>query len=315
MLASGLKSNRTHTLALVLTDITNPFWTTVARAVEDEASSHGYTVLFCNTDESEAKQEQYLSMLLRRRVDGVLLVPASNSGATVRKLQEKGVRIVVLDRQVEGVEVDIVRGDSYQGARGLTDHLLGLGHRRIGMLAGPAAISVSGERVAGYRAALAAAGVPPDSALIRYGGFTVDGGDAMAQALLQLDPRPTAFFAANNFIAIGALRALHNVGLSVPQDISLVAFDDLPDTYIQPPFLTVRGPANLCTGDDRGPAYAGRAGRRSCPAAGRDAPAHGTHHPRVDAGDGRHDLSRSYSDPKSARLFTYAARNRAYCSA
>ena len=239
MLASGLKSNRTHTLALVLTDITNPFWTAVACAVEDEASSHGYTVLYCNTDESEAKQEQYLSMLLRRRVDGVLLVPASNSGATVRKLQEKGVRIVVLDRQVEGVEVDIVRGDSYQGARGLTDHLLALGHRRIGMLAGPAAISVSGERVAGYRAALAAAGVPADSALIRYGGFTVDGGDAMAQVLLQLDPRPTAFFAANNFIAIGALRALHNVGLSVPQDISLVAFDDLPDTYIQPPFLTV----------------------------------------------------------------------------
>ncbi len=239
MLASGLKSKRTHTIALVLTDITNPFWTSVARAVEDEASRQGYTVIFCNTDESEQKQEQYLSMLLRRRVDGVLLVPASNSGETVRKLQAKEVAVVVLDRRVEGVEVDLVRGDSEQGARCLTEHLLSLGHRRVGMLAGPAGVSVSRERVAGYRMALTAADIAVDEALIQYDSFTVDGGDRMTRAVLALPTPPTALFAANNFIAVGAMRALHRAGLRVPQEMSLVAFDDLPDTYLQAPILTV----------------------------------------------------------------------------
>mgnify|MGYP001818894475 CR=1 FL=1 len=239
MLASGLKSKRTHTIALVLTDITNPFWTSVARAVEDEASRQGYTVIFCNTDESEQKQEQYLSMLLRRRVDGVLLVPASNSGETVRKLQAKDVAVVVLDRRVEDVAVDLVRGDSEQGARRLTEHLLSLGHRRVGMLAGPAGVSVSRERVAGYRMALDAAGIAVDEALIQYDSFSIDGGDRMTRAMLALPTRPTALFAANNFIAVGALRALHRAGLRVPQEMSLVAFDDLPDIYLQAPILTV----------------------------------------------------------------------------
>jgi LacI family transcriptional regulator len=239
MLASGLKSKRTHTIALVLTDITNPFWTSVARAVEDEASRQGYTVIFCNTDESEKKQEQYLSMLLRRRVDGVLLVPASNSGETVRKLQAREVAVVVLDRRVEGVEVDLVRGDSEQGARRLTEHLLSLGHRRVGILTGPAGVSVSRERVAGYRMALAAAGIAIDEALIQYDSFTVDGGDRMTRAMLALPTRPTALFAANNFIAVGAMRALHRAGLRVPQEMSLVAFDDLPEIYLQAPMLTV----------------------------------------------------------------------------
>ncbi len=239
LLASGLKSKRTRTIALVLTDITNPFWTSVARAVEDEASRQSYTVIFCNTDEDESKQEQYLSMLVQRRVDGVLLVPASNSGETVRKLQAQGVHVVVLDRRVEGVEVDVVRGDSVQGAHSLTSHLLSLGHRRIGMLSGPADVSAARDRVLGYRSALAEAHVAFDEALVRYGTFMVDSGDAMTRELLALEQRPTAIFAANNFIAVGAMRALHGAGLAVPDDMSLVAFDDLPDIYMQAPILTV----------------------------------------------------------------------------
>ncbi len=239
MLAHSLRSNRTNTIALVVTDITNPFWTTVARGVEDEASRHGFIVIFCNTDESETKQDQYISMLLRRRVDGVLLVPAASTGAAVRALQAQGVRVVVLDRRVPDVEVDVVRGASTEGARQLVEHLIGLEHRRIAILSGPASISVSNERVAGYHQALAAAALPIDERIICFGHFTVDSGYEMAQTVLALRPRPTAIFAANNFIAIGALRALHELKLRVPEDLSLAVFDDLPATYAPEPFFTV----------------------------------------------------------------------------
>lgn len=239
MLAHSFRSDRTHTLALVLTDITNPFWTTVARGVEDVASAEGFNVILCNTDENEAKQAQYLSMLMRRRVDGVLLVPATSSGDAVRALQAQHVKVVVLDRRLSDVAVDVVRGASTGGARTLTDHLLQLGHRRIALLSGPENVSVSQERAAGYRQALEQANVAVDPALIRFGRFTVDSGDEMTRCVVSLSPRPTAIVAANNFIAMGALRALRNLGLRVPDDLSLVVFDDLPESYTGEPFLTV----------------------------------------------------------------------------
>lgn len=237
MLAHSFRSSRTQTLALVLTDITNPFWTTVARGVEDTASAQGFNVILCNTDEDEQKQARYLSMLVRRRVDGVLLVPATNGGEAVRLLQTQRVKVVVLDRRLTGVAVDVVRGASTAGARQLTEHLLTLGHRRIALLAGPASVSVSIERAAGYRQALGEAGIEIAPGLIRFGHFTVESGEAMARAVMA--ERPTAIVAGNNFIAIGALRALRAAGLRVPEDLSMGAFDDLPETYAAEPFLTV----------------------------------------------------------------------------
>lgn len=243
MLAHSFRSNRTQTLALVVTDITNPFWTTVARGVEDVASQQGFNVIFCNTDENPAKQAQYLDMLLRRRVDGVLLVPAESGGergrAAIHALLAQQVKVVVLDRRIDGVAVDSVRGDSVGGARQLTEHLLALGHCAIGCLSGPANLSVTAERVAGYRQALQAAGVPADDDLVRYGSFTVESGYALTHELLLRTPRPSAIFAANNFLAIGVLRALREAGLRTPDDLSLAVFDDLPASYVAEPFLTV----------------------------------------------------------------------------
>ncbi|MFO7633562.1 MAG: LacI family DNA-binding transcriptional regulator [Caldilinea sp.] len=239
MLAHSFRSNRTNTLALVLTDITNPFWTTVARGVEDVASAHGFSVFFCNTDENEAKQSQYLAALLRRRVDGVLLAPASSNGAAVQELLRQNVSVVVLDRRVDGVEVDTVRGDSVGGAYQLVHHLVELGHRRIAMLSGPADLSVSQERAAGYERALHEASLSVDPTLLLVGAFTVESGCAMMQTLLARQPLPTAIFATNNFIAAGALTAMREIGLRTPEDISVVVFDDLPDPYVLEPMLTV----------------------------------------------------------------------------
>ena len=238
-LARSLCFKQTKTLALVLTDITNPFFTTVARGVEDTASEQGFSVMFCNTDESQADEAEYLNVIVQKQVDGVLLVPAASAPDSARFLRERNVPFVVLDRRIRGDEVDTVRGDSEQGAFDLTQHLLSLGHRRIGMLSGPSVVTTAADRVAGYRRALLEAGAPPDDSLILEGPYTLDSGYMLAEQILTHDLRPTALVAANNFIAIGALRALRAAGLRVPKDMSLVAFDDLPAPIVIDPFFTV----------------------------------------------------------------------------
>jgi LacI family transcriptional regulator len=244
-LARQLRSERTKTLALVLSDISNPFFTTIARGVEDVAVRHGFSVMYSNTDESEREEAQYLRMLIERRVDGVLLVPAGSSGTSFRLLQSHRMPVVVLDRRVARSNVDSVRCDSEAGAHALTRHLIELGHRRIAVLTGRRTISTSVDRVAGCRRALEEAGLVLDDALVRYGGFTFGNlhqadGHRMARAVLaSTTDWPTAIFAANNFIAFGAIRALHEAGIRVPDDMSVVAFDDLPAEWVSEPFLTV----------------------------------------------------------------------------
>lgn len=238
-LGLSLRFKRTRTIALVLTDITNPFFTTIARGVEDAASDQGFTVILCNTDESENKQARYLTSLLQKRVDGILLVPARNAPGPVHWLHRRGTPVVLLDRQVLDASADVVRCDSANGARELTQLLIELGHRRIAVLTGPKQVSTARDRVDGYTRAHADAGLSVDPALTSYGQFTLQSGADMMQQMLQINPRPTAVFAANNFIAIGVYRALREAGLRVPEDMALVAFDDLPESQVLEPFLTV----------------------------------------------------------------------------
>lgn len=238
-LARSLRLKRTHTLALVVTDITNPFWTTVVRGVEDAAQDAGFNVILCNTDECEAKQEQYLDILLQKRVDGIVLVPARASAKLVDWIQRQTTPVVVLDRRVPSVRADVVRGDSEGGAYQLVRHLLSLGHRQIAVLSGPKDVSTAADRVDGYCRALAEAGLEIRADWIRYGSFSQASGYEMAQQVLAASPRPTALFAINNFIAIGALRALRDAGLRVPEDMSVVTFDDRTSGLVTEPFLTV----------------------------------------------------------------------------
>jgi len=238
-LARSLRSKSTRTVALVLTDVTNPFFTTLVRGAEDVASRHDFNLILCNTDESEAKQTQYLTVLLQKRVDGVLLVPARSTSEPVMWLQSQGVPVVVIDRRVPSADVDAVRCDSEQGAYEMTRYLLGLGHRRIALLTGPAGVSTAQDRVSGYRRALSEIGLNGSDELIVYGEFAPASGYRMAQQVLDLPQRPTALFAANNFIATGAYRAVRDAGLEIPADLTMVAFDDLPAGLAVEPFMTV----------------------------------------------------------------------------
>lgn len=239
MLGPSLRFNQTNTLAVVLTDITNPFWTTVARGVEDAAHEKGYSVILCNTDESLQKQDQYLTMLLKRRIDGILFVPADNKAEPVRLIQKQKVGVVVLDRNVPNVEVDIVRGDSFGGSYQLACHLVEMGHKHIAILSGPKNISTSIERVAGFRQAMEEAGLEHNLKNVYWGSFSQNLGCEMAEQALETTPRPTAFLAVNNFIANGALHTFSQFGLRVPEDISIVSFDDIPAIINPIPFLTV----------------------------------------------------------------------------
>ena len=238
-LARSLRFKQTSTLALILTDITNPFFTTIARGVEDVASDAGFNVIFCNTDESEGEQQEHLTVLVKKQVDGVLLVPAQSKPDAVIYLQERRVPVVLLDRRVENCAVDSVRCDSEGGAYRLTQLLLDQGHRQIAILTGSEKVSTAVDRVIGYRRALDEAGIAIDERYIIYGEFTQPSGEEMARQALRLSPPPTALFAANNFIAIGAYRALRAGGYQIPEQISLVAFDDLPSALVLEPFLTV----------------------------------------------------------------------------
>lgn len=237
--AQSLRSKRTRSLALLVPDITNAFWTTIARGVEDAAQSHNYSVLLCNTDESNAKQQRYLDVVISQRVDGVIIAPHDSDAENLAKLRHRNIPTVVIDRHIEGWEVDAVVGDSISGARALTQHLINLGHQRIAIISGPANTSTSMDRVAGYHIALNEAGIPLEPDLIKYGEFRSASGEQLTLQLLDDGLKPTAIFAANNVIAMGVVDALEKRRLRVPQDIALVCFDDLPNTSHFFPFLTV----------------------------------------------------------------------------
>ena len=237
-IARGLRSKRTHTLALIVTDITNPFFTSMARGVEDVAGASNYTVIYCNTDKSETKEEKYANMLAQRQVDGVLLVPSCGNAKTIKFFEANDINVVVLDRRISGVRSDIVCSDSENGANRLVKLLIGLGHKRIAIVTGPKDVSTSVDRVLGYQRALTEAGLR-ENELIYYGAFNEQSGYELTnQAMMQL-PRPTAILGANNFIAIGIMKALHDLKLDIPGDVSVVGFDDLPKSMFMKPFLTV----------------------------------------------------------------------------
>jgi LacI family transcriptional regulator len=237
-LARGLRSKRTNTLALVLTDITNPFFTIVARGVEDTASHAGYTVIYCNTDESQEEENKYIQLLLQKQVDGFILVPARIHSKSVERIHAQGSSVVVIDRRIPEKTTDVVRCDSEKYAYSLTKILINQGHRRIAALSGPRDVSISQDRLNGYKRAMQASNLNIDD-LIFYGDLTHDSGYSMTQLALGLSQTPTAIFACNNFISIGALKALQAMHIKVPEDISIVGFDDLPLSLVIDPFLTV----------------------------------------------------------------------------
>ena len=242
-LARGLVTRRTHTVGLLISDIANPFFIRAVRAVEDVAQENGYNVILCNTDEDPAKETQYLRILMEKRVDGIILATTAGSLQAVRDVRWRRVPLVLFDRELPRVATDTVKVDGVLGGRLATEYLLSLGHRRIAIIHGPVVRSTGAERLQGYLAALKAAGIRPIPALIREGNFKQDSGYDLARALLGASPPPTALFCTNNLMTVGALQALQERKVRIPDDLSLVGYDDMEWwTLTHPPLTTVGQP-------------------------------------------------------------------------
>jgi LacI family transcriptional regulator len=237
------RAHASATLGLIIEDLANPFYSTIARAVEEVARRRGYVVITGSSEESGERERELVATLLSRRVDGLLLVPAARDHSYLRPELRMGVQVVFLDRPPGRLEADAVLLDNEGGARAGVDHLLAQGHRRIGLIGDPPELFTLAERVRGYRAALAARGVDFDETLLRLGAHDVAQAEMSARALLQLPDPPTAIFAANNRVSVGALRALK----SVDAEVALVGFDDfeLADMLPVPVTVVRHDPAEL----------------------------------------------------------------------
>ena len=186
----------------------------------------------------EIKEEKYANIMAQKQVDGVLLVPACGNAKTIKFLESNGIHVVVLDRRISGVETDFVCSDSENGAKRLMQLLIGLGHKRIAIITGPKDVSTAVDRVIGYQHALRDAGLA-ENELVYYGAFNQQSGYELTKQAMAQSPRPTAIFGANNFIVIGIIKALRELELNVPDDVSVVGFDDFPESMFVKPFFTV----------------------------------------------------------------------------
>jgi LacI family transcriptional regulator len=237
--ARSLKTQRSGFIAFIVPEITNDFYTTLSRGVEDVANSNGFHIMLGNTDENTVKEKSYIELMVANAVEGMIIAPSSTSSKSYRLLAERRIPTILVDRVVKGFVSDTVRSDDHKGAELLTRHLLDLGHQRIALINGHPETSVAIDRDRGYRVTLERAGIPYDPALVSWGPWFTEDAERRVETMLSSGIRPTAVIGANIFMTIGAIRAFRARGMTAPQDFALVSFNDLDLAAEIDPFLTV----------------------------------------------------------------------------
>ncbi|ADU39400.1 LacI family transcriptional regulator [Variovorax boronicumulans] len=243
-MARSLKSNTTSTLGMLIPNSSNPYFAEIVRIVEDRCFGAGYTLVLCNTDDEPRRQSVYLQVLAERRIDGLIVVSTGDDDSLVTQLQGLRIPTVLVDREIADPSCDLVETAHMQGGLLAVRHLLSLGHKRIACLGGPEGLTPSEQRIEGWRMALAEAGTTPNAdALLWRGAFTSQSGYEAMHAILRTEHPPSAVFVCNDLMAIGALRAAHESGVHVPDELSIVGFDDIElSAYTSPPLTTVAQP-------------------------------------------------------------------------
>ncbi|MCN9239379.1 LacI family transcriptional regulator [Streptomyces sp. RY43-2] len=226
--ARSLRTHETRTLGLVISDVLNPYFAHLARSVEEEARALGYSVIIGNADERPDLQDHHVRTLLDRRIDGLLVSPTDGGSPLMLNAAKTGTPMVFVDRWIAGVDVPVVRADGRAAVHDLVAHLYALGHRRLAIIAGPAATTTGSERVQAFRVAMGEYGLPLPDAYIGQGDFQAESGRRATERFLDLAEPPEVVFAADNLMALGALDAIRSRGLRIPDDIALAAFDDIP---------------------------------------------------------------------------------------
>jgi len=241
--ARALKLRRSRTVGLLVTDIENPYFPEIVRAVEDAAHERGIAVLLCNATDDPQRELAYINLLLERRVDGII-VAASRVGSRHAALLERApVPVVLVNSEAPRSSLPAITSDNRGGARQAAEHLINLGHRRIGHITAPRTNAAAAARLLGVRDALRRAALDPDQLAVAEGDGHVAGGERAMSELLERTPAPTAVVCYNDLTAIGAIRAVARTGRSVPEDISLIGFDDIElAQWTDPPLTTIAQP-------------------------------------------------------------------------
>lgn len=244
--ARSLRKSETKIIGVLVPNVQNPFFAELVCGVEECCRLAGYSVFLCNSDNDPKRQQQYMRTLLEKRVDGLLLSSAGDDDALARIFKLASVPSVTVDRLVAGARADRVSVNNSQGAYNAVKHLIELGHRRIACISGPAEFEVARERVEGWRMALRDAGIDVDASLVIASDFSSPGGYEATRRLLLKQASTgssnpvTALFASNDMMAVGALRAAAELGLKLPQQLSIVGFDDIElSRYVFPALTTV----------------------------------------------------------------------------
>ncbi|MEV0277335.1 LacI family DNA-binding transcriptional regulator [Streptomyces sp. NPDC050610] len=241
--ARSLRTDQTRTLGLVISDVLNPFFTELARSVEDAARALGYSVIIGNADERPDLQDHHVRTLLDRRIDGLLVSPTDGGSPLMLQAARAGTPMVFVDRWIAGVDLPVVRTDGRAAVGDLVAHLHALGHRRLAIIAGPAATTTGSERVGAFRDALRAYGLALPAEYIGQGDFQADSGRRATARFLDLPRPPEVVFAADNLMALGAMDEIRARGLRVPRDLALAAFDDTPwFVHTDPPVTAIAQP-------------------------------------------------------------------------
>lgn len=243
--ARQLRVGSTKSIGLVVLDVSNPFFTEVARGAEDAASERGYIVILCNSDNTPRKEENYLRVLEEQRVAGILIVPVEGPAISTQGLRQRGISIVLLDRKSQDEDVCSVSVDDIYGGELAGRHLLERGHRRIGYVHGPFTSAQYSDRLLGLRKVVLAAGLDPDRVIVPIAAEmdNAQAGEACVESFLRLSDRPTAIFCGNDYLALGVMHALSRHHIHISRDVALIGYDDIDlASMFVVPLTTIRQP-------------------------------------------------------------------------
>ncbi len=243
LIAQSLKKRSTRTIGLILPDLTNPIFAEIMRGIEKRLSQENFSTIITNTDYDVEKEKKAALLLSGKRVDGFIILPATDEDRHIQSIIEQEIPVVLIDHEMEKLQTDTVLLNQKRGSCLLTKHLISLGHERIGLIAGRLNCWSGKQRLSGYLKGLEQSGLVKDDELIKVGDFREPSGYSLTWELLSLSRRPTAIIACNNLMALGVLKALSEKGVQIPNEMGLAVFGDLPwFKYVRPSLTVVAAP-------------------------------------------------------------------------
>lgn len=237
--ARGLKTNATRTIGVVIPELNNTFCAEIITGMEDVLRSHGYATIVCDCRTDKKLEREAVEFLIRRRVDGIINMPVDEEGNHLKRFQKMGKPIVLIDRKIQGIDCDSVLVDNKKAAEDAVRYFIERGHRNIGIIGGPEEVFTAQERMAGYYKALESAGIPVSESLIWHGDYTIQGGVRGLEELVQNNPEMTAVFVTNYEMTMGAMIGVNELGIRIPEQLSMIGFDNLQFARACNPKLTI----------------------------------------------------------------------------